>query len=99
MVNRARGRRGDIEKLIDDVTSELEIDSGRLSACRARIAGTTLAWIERARRSGVAKAPALVIGGRIYEGLNDQNLIQQLIEAELAPGVLARCATIGCTYE
>ena len=29
-------------------------------------------------------------------GLNDANIIQQLVEAELAPGVLGRCATTGC---
>jgi hypothetical protein len=31
---------------------------------------------------------AVVIGGRIYDGLSDQTLIQALVEAELAPGVL-----------
>jgi hypothetical protein len=98
-INRAHGRRGDIEKLIDNVAGELDIDTPPLSACRAQLAGATLDWVGRARRAGVTRSPALVIGGRIYEGLNDQTLIQQLIEAELAPGVLARCATIGCSSE
>jgi len=96
-INRQHGRQIPAEKLIDMVAADLEIDTGRLSACRARIANTTLDWIERARKSGVTRSPALVIGGRIYEGLSDGNQIQQLIEAELAPGVLARCATIGCS--
>jgi protein-disulfide isomerase len=67
-----------------------------LSACRARIARATLDWIAAARRSGVNGSPALVIGGRIYPGLNDEATIRQLIDAELAPGVLDRCATTGC---
>jgi len=96
---RAHGRRIPAEKLIDLVTAETEIDSQRLSACRARLANTTLDWIAAARRSGVTRSPALVIGGRIYENLSDNNLIQQLIEAELAPGVLARCATTGCASD
>ncbi|HEU0033757.1 MAG TPA: hypothetical protein VFQ53_24185 [Kofleriaceae bacterium] len=95
----AHGRRIPAEKLIDAVAAELEIDSARLSACRARMANTTLDWIGKARKSGVTRSPAIVIGGRIYEGLTDNNLIQQLIEAELAPGILARCATFGCASE
>jgi hypothetical protein len=96
---RQRGRSVPAEKLIDIVAEELDIDSGQLSACRARIANKTLDWIERSRKSGVTRSPALVIGGRIYEGLSDTTQIQQLIEAELAPGVLARCSTIGCSTE
>jgi hypothetical protein len=60
------------------------------------MANTTLDWIESARRSGVVGSPAIVIGGRIYEGLNDEQAIKTLVEAELAPGVLGRCATTGC---
>jgi hypothetical protein len=98
-INRQHGRQIPPDKLIDMVASELDIDSGQLSACRARMANKTLDWIERARKSGVTRSPALVIGGRIYEGLNDPTQIQQLVEAELAPGVLGRCATIGCSTE
>lgn len=96
---RQRGRQITAEKLIDTVASDLEIDSGQLSACRARLANKTLDWIDRAKKSGVTRSPALVIGGRIYEGLSDSTQIQQLIEAELAPGVLSRCSTIGCSSE
>jgi len=96
---RQHGRQIPADKLIDLVAGELEIDSGQLSACRARLASKTLDWVERARKSGVTRSPALVIGGRIYEGLSDASQIQQLIEAELAPGVLARCSTIGCSTE
>jgi hypothetical protein len=99
IVHRNHSRRMPPETLIDLVAAELDIDSGQLSACRARLANKTLDWIERARKSGVTRAPALVIGGRIYEGLNDPTQIQQLVEAELAPGVLARCSTIGCSTE
>ena len=51
---------------------------------------------DAARQSGVTSSPSVVIGGRIYPGLNDPTVIQQLVEAELAPGVLGRCATTGC---
>jgi 2-hydroxychromene-2-carboxylate isomerase len=90
--NRSHGRRNPPEKLIDDVTAEAGVDRQQLSACRARMANTTLTWIERARRSGVTRAPALVVGGRIYEGIPNKGVIQQLVEAELAPGVLGELA-------
>jgi hypothetical protein len=92
--NRSRGRRSSAEKLIDEVTAEVDIDPQQLSACRARLANTTLDWIDRARRSGVTRSPALVIGGRIYEGIPDPAVIQQLVEAELAPGVLGELAPV-----
>jgi 2-hydroxychromene-2-carboxylate isomerase len=85
-------RRGPAEKLIDDITAEAGIDPRQLSECRARMANATLDWIERARKSGVTRAPAIIIGGRIYEGIPDQGVIQQLVEAELAPGVLGELA-------
>lgn len=90
--NRQHGRRVPADRLIDNVTAEVELDSGKLSACRARIANATLDWIAAARRSGVAGQSAIVIGGRIYQGLADKRIIQQLIEAELAPGVLGDVA-------
>jgi protein-disulfide isomerase len=90
--SRSHGRRSPPEKLIDDITAETDIDPQQLSACRARIANATLEWIERARKSGVTRAPALIVGGRIYEGIPDQEVTKQLVEAELAPGVLGELA-------
>ena len=87
-IQKARGRRIPPEKLIEDVAGKLHLSTKALSACRARIANATLDWIAAARQSGVASSPAIVIGGRIYHGLTDPTIIQQLIEAELAPGVL-----------
>ena len=88
-VARARGRKVTGAQLIDDVSARLDVDTRALSACRARLAGATLAWIAEARRSGVPRSnAAVVIGGRIYTGLSDPTLIQELVEAELAPGVL-----------
>lgn len=95
-IQKARGRRVPPEKLIEDVADKLHLSTKALSACRARIANTTLDWVATARQSGVVSSPAIVIGGRIYHGLTDPTLIQQLIEAELAPGVLGRCSTTGC---
>jgi hypothetical protein len=88
-VARGRGRKVTGAQLIDDVSAKLDVDTRALSACRARMAGATLAWIAEARRSGVPRSnAAVVIGGRIYTGLSDPTLIQELVEAELAPGVL-----------
>jgi hypothetical protein len=86
--SKTRSRTAD--QLIDKVARELHVDGRALAACRARMATTTLSWIEAARHAGVPRnaAAAVVIGGRIYDGLTDQTLIQELIEAELAPGVL-----------
>jgi hypothetical protein len=88
-VARNRGRKVAAAQLIDEIAAKLDVDSRALSACRARMASSTLTWIAGARRSGVPRGTAaVVIGGRIYSGLTDQALIQQLVEAELAPGVL-----------
>jgi hypothetical protein len=91
-VNRGRGRRPPPDQLLDQISADTDIDPRQLSACRARRAGATIDWIERARRAGVTRAPALIIGGRIYEGSLDQGVIKLLIEAELAPGVLGELA-------
>lgn len=90
--SRTHGRRNPPEKLIDDVTAEARVDGPQLSECRARLANATLDFIEKARRSGVTSQPALVVGGRIYQGIPNKSVIQQLIEAELAPGVLGELA-------
>jgi protein-disulfide isomerase len=86
--NRSHGRKMPVEKMIDSVAREPDLDIPQMSACRARMANTTLDFIEKARKSGVSRAPAIIIGGRIYEGLADESSIHRLIEAELAPGVL-----------
>jgi len=95
-IGRAHGRRIAPERLIDNVAARLQIDSRQLSACRAKIANTAIDWVLRARRSGITGSPAIVIGGRIFHGLAAKDVIQRLVEAELAPGVLGRCATTGC---
>ena len=86
---RSHGKWLAADRLIDAVATKLDVDGRALSACRARMASSTLTWIAAARRSGVPRSnTAVVIGGRIYDGLTDQTLIQELVEAELAPGVL-----------
>ncbi|MBL0216419.1 MAG: hypothetical protein IPQ07_21370 [Myxococcales bacterium] len=95
-IQKAHGRRIPPEKLIEDVAARLHLSTKALSACRARMANATLDWIASARHAGVGSSPAIVIGGRIYHGLTDPTIVQQLVEAELAPGVLGRCATTGC---
>lgn len=96
LIGRSHGRRIDPERVIDSVAARLGVPARPLSACRARLASSTLAFVTAARQSGVVSSPAIVIGGRIYQGLNDAQTIQQLVEAELAPGMLGRCATTGC---
>ena len=87
--SRGRGRRLAGDRLIDAVAAKLDVDTRALAACRARQAGATLAFIAAARQAGVSRSnTAVVIGGRIYEGLTDQTLIHELVEAELAPGIL-----------
>ena len=90
--SRSHGRRMPASKIIDTVANELDVDSQRLSSCRARVANASLDFIAKARRSGVTRSPAVVIGGRIYSGLVDEATIHKLIEAELAPGVLGETA-------
>jgi hypothetical protein len=88
-VARTAGRKLAADSLINAVAAQLHVDDRALSACRARMAGTTLDWIAAARHAGVPRSnTAVVIGGRIYDGLTDQTLVQALVEAELAPGVL-----------
>lgn len=77
------------EKLIDAVAAKLDIDARALSACRASMASTTLEWIAAARHAGIPhSSTVVVIGGRIYDGLTNPMVIKELIEAELAPGIL-----------
>ena len=54
-----------------------------------QLAGTSIAWIETARRAGVRWSPATIVNGRIYGPINDQVALQQLVEEELVPGILA----------
>ncbi|HEU4727539.1 MAG TPA: hypothetical protein VFT22_06615 [Kofleriaceae bacterium] len=87
--SKSHGKRLAADPLIDAVAAKLDVDVRALSACRARMASATLEWIAAARHAGVPHTnTAVVIGGRIYDGLTDQTLIQALVEAELAPGVL-----------
>jgi hypothetical protein len=83
-----RRRATSADPLIDKLVDKLHVDRPAFAACRARIAGTTLAWIDRARRSGVHTSPATIIGGRIYPPVIDKDTVQQLVLAERAPGVL-----------
>lgn len=85
-----RGRKLLADKLIDAVAGKLDVNARTLSACRATIASSTLTRITAARHAGVPPRAnvAVVIGGRIYDGLTEQSMIHALVEAELAPGVL-----------
>jgi protein-disulfide isomerase len=86
---RGGGRKVDPDQLIDRVVASLKLDSHKMSACRAKIAGATFERITAARHAGIKTTPSVVIGGRIYAGgITDQAHWQNLVEAELAPGAL-----------
>ncbi len=77
------------EELIDRVVDRLRVEARAFATCRAQLAGSSIAWIETARRAGVRTTPATVINGRVYGPINDWRQLQLLVEAELAPGILA----------
>jgi len=88
----SRARRTAPDKLIDKIADKLRVDQRAFATCRAQVAGTSIAWIEAARRSGVRTTPSTVVGGRIYGPIDDRQTLQWLVEAELAPGVLGEAA-------
>jgi hypothetical protein len=90
--SRSRRHRRTAEQLIDRIADKLHVDDHEFSACRAQLAGTTLAWVEAARHSGVRTSPATVLGGRVYGPIVDWTTLQLLVEAELAPGWLGEAA-------
>lgn len=85
-------RRLSPDKLLDKVVDKLRVDRRAFATCQAQIAGTSIAWIEAARRAGVRVTPSTVVGGRIYGPITDHNTLQLLVEAELAPGILGEAA-------
>jgi hypothetical protein len=85
-------RRVSSDKLLDKIADKLRIDRRAFATCRARVAGTSIAWIEAARRAGVRVTPSTVVGGRIYGPITDHTTLQLLVEAELAPGLLGEAA-------
>ena len=80
-----RRHRPPAEELIAELADKLHVDRPAFAACRARMAGTTLAWIEAARRAGVRTTPATVVGGRVYGPITDWGTLQLLVQSELAP--------------
>jgi hypothetical protein len=87
-------RRVTPDKILDKIADKLRVDRRAFATCRAQLAGTSIGWIEGARRSGVRVTPSTVVGGRIYGPINDHNTLQLLTEAELAPGILGEAAPV-----
>lgn len=90
--SRNRRHRWTAEQLIERIAEKLHVDDREFSACRAQVAGSTLAWIEAARHSGVRTSPATILGGRVYGPIVDRTTLQLLVDAELAPGWLGEAA-------
>jgi protein-disulfide isomerase len=86
-----RHRRVPADQLLEKVSDRLHVDKQAFSTCRARQAGTAIAWIEAARHAGVRTSPSTVVGGRIYPSITEANALQQLVEAELQPGDCLGC--------
>ncbi|HEY5946353.1 MAG TPA: hypothetical protein VIV40_12710 [Kofleriaceae bacterium] len=85
-------RRVPPDKVLDKIADKFRVDRRAFATCRAQVAGTSIAWIEAARRSGVRVTPSTVVGGRVYGPITDHNTLQLLVEAELAPGILGEAA-------
>jgi protein-disulfide isomerase len=77
------------DEMLDKIVGKLRVEPRAFATCRAQIAGTSIAFIEAARKAGVRSTPATIINGRIYGPINDPNTLQLLVEAELAPGLLS----------
>jgi protein-disulfide isomerase len=80
------------DKILDRIADRLRVERAAFATCRAKIAGTSVAWIEAARRAGVRVTPSTVVGGRIYGPIVEHTTLQLLVEAELAPGILGEAA-------
>jgi hypothetical protein len=85
----SRTRKYTPDELIDRVVERLRVEPRAFATCRAQVAGSSIAWIESARRAGVRWSPATIVNGRIYGPINNEDSLQQLVAAELAPGILA----------
>lgn len=83
------------DQLTDRVVERLGVDRTAFATCLARVAGTTISFVEAARHAGVRASPTTIVGGRIYANISDPNALQQLVEAELAPGDCAGCLHLG----
>lgn len=78
-----------IDEQIDRAVAKLKVEPRAFATCRAQVAGASIRFIEAARRAGVRSTPATIVNGRIYGPINDPKTLQLLVEAELAPGMLA----------
>jgi hypothetical protein len=81
-----RRRRTTTDEQIDGVAARLRVPARAFALCRAELAGATLAHVAAVRKAGVAIAPATLVGGRIYGPITDHATLQQLVDAEVAPG-------------
>jgi protein-disulfide isomerase len=85
----SRSRSKNTDDMIDRIVAKLRIEPRAFATCRAQVAGTSIAWIEAARRAGVRTTPATIVNGRVYGPINNAETLQQLVDAELAPGLLS----------
>jgi protein-disulfide isomerase len=85
----SRQRARTMDDMLDKIVGRLSVEPRAFATCRARLAGTSIAFIEAARRAGVRSTPATIVNGRIYGPINDPRTLQRLVQAELAPGMLS----------
>jgi hypothetical protein len=83
---------GDPAPWIEAVTEQAGVDEAALGECLTVVDEAAVhRRVQAAIGAGVAHAPALVIGGRVYSGgFNDWRAVSPMVDAELAPGLLER---------
>lgn len=82
------------DELIDTVAELAEVDRDALDDCLDDVDDqAVIDRVQAAIAAGVRHSPAMVIGGRVYEGgFTSWQTAQDVLDKELAPGLLERMA-------
>lgn len=81
---------------LEDLATRARLEEGLLGRCGDAGAAAARAAIAEARAAGIAWSPTVVVGQRAYVGgFGDGRSIEDLIDAELAPGLLGAVSDAG----
>jgi protein-disulfide isomerase len=88
---RVRVRNVDLDYVVERAKA-IELNTETFSAClhSERYTQKVSRQLKAAEKLGVHHTPSLIVGGTLYSGRLHLSEIQQVIDAELAPGILAR---------
>lgn len=87
LVQAVLGQPGDLA--LEPLAIRADIDPAALTACAAAPPEAARRAVEAARAAGIAWSPTVVVGQRAYPGgFTDDRLLADLIDLELAPGLL-----------